>query len=258
MKYNMSTTDMKYNCLISAIPKYWKQAILQSQQSEMLQQEFPNLYHLKSINKDIRLVLNRDVYKYLVKCCVSHPSPQSKWIENYPFLETLNWSTIYVISKNCIIESRLQSFQYSIINRYINCNYNLHLWNIVDSPACKTCNQIDTIEHYFFYCPDAKQFWARFSNMLHYTINYDHIFTVLEILLGIPCDKHTVLSLINLVIVLGKWFIHQCRMSEKMICFLEFISFLKRKIELLTLIDSLKEHKNDLFTEICQSLLDNL
>ena len=59
----------------------------------------------------------------------------------------------------CLRETKLQSFQYKIIQRIINCNKKLFDMTIKNSPICTYCDQTDDIGHLFFLCKDVYQFW---------------------------------------------------------------------------------------------------
>ena len=56
----------------------------------------------------------------------------------------------------------LQSLQYKILHKIINCNYWLYKIRIIDSPKCRYCDEDETIEHFFFGCTVTKQFWYVF------------------------------------------------------------------------------------------------
>ena len=106
-------------------------------------------YDFQHLKLNVSCVTNRLLYRYLTCQKSTRPTAEDKWIEYYPFLETIDWSTIYTLQFMTLSDSRLQSFQYSILHRYFGCNYNLYLWKISENSLCENCNRIDTIEHYF-------------------------------------------------------------------------------------------------------------
>ena len=81
-----------------------------------------------------------------------------KWIESYPFLETLEWERFYILPFRLTTEPHLQSFQYKIMNRIINCRDKLFTWKISLDNKCEYCNNIDTLEHHLFYCIESKKY----------------------------------------------------------------------------------------------------
>ena len=73
---------------------------------------------------------SKDIYKWIITRKIQTPTSLEKWIIIYPFLENIDWAKIYMIPYRCIVEPSLQSFQYKIINRLLNCNENLCKWKI--------------------------------------------------------------------------------------------------------------------------------
>ena len=220
--HNIHINDMKYNSLISAIPKHWKKIVSNTDKVNHMLLDKGESY-VFTVGKYLKNVKNKDIYASIIGRLITKPTAENKWIEYYPFLETMNWSNFYVIPKSAFQETKLQTFQYSILHRYLNCNYNLWLWNIKETGSCLFCGELDTIEHRLFLCLESNNLWSRISCTLSYSINFRHEFTILEILLGIPCKKVSLLSLVNYVIVLGKWYIHQSKADDRNVCFLDFL-----------------------------------
>ena len=121
MNYNIST--LFYNSLICAIPQKWKLLIRAH--------NIPNNYlkhDITHLKKDISQLKARDIYGYFTFTKIM-PTSVDKWIEYYPFLESLDWTQLSRLPYRISHEPKLQSFQYSIINQFINCIYNLFLWD---------------------------------------------------------------------------------------------------------------------------------
>ena len=75
------------------------------------------------------------------------PTAVSTWIDLFPFLEQVNWAHLFTYVNKVTSELYLQSFQYKVTNRTLNCNYNLFKWNILDHSICEYCPLVtDTIE----------------------------------------------------------------------------------------------------------------
>ena len=115
------------------------------------------------------------------------------------------YNNVYTITK----ETYLQTFQYKIINRTVNCRYNLHKWKLQQSGKCFYCNQIDTIEHHLYFCHVTDRFWKKTTEWLKELTNIKINFTVCEIIFGIVniCyDGDSIDYVRNYLILLGKWF----------------------------------------------------
>ena len=125
-------------------------------------------------------------------------------MEYYPFLDTLNWSSICSLcstTSSCSnYKFKTTQLQYSIVHRSFGCNYNLYLWNIVESSHCWYCNEVDTLEHYFFYCSQSKSMWNEVEKIVNAALGIHINFTVLEIQLDIPCRKNSIHCVLNLIL----------------------------------------------------------
>ena len=84
------------------------------------------------------------------------------------------------------VETNLQSLQYQIVNRYIPCYANLKLWGKENTDKCPLCNEVDTIEHFFFQCSSIKCIWTNMSTLFQITYDINTEMRGLDILLGIP------------------------------------------------------------------------
>ena len=159
------------------------------------------------------------------------PSVVDKWVEYYPFLINLDWKKIFKLPGIACNEYKLQSLQYSILHRYFQCNYNLHMWQLVDSPNCEYCHVVDNIEYFFFYCESVHNIWncIKRLNIQCFQININ--VTVLEVLLGIPCEKYTALHLINFIFLHVKWYMYQTKKGNNIITFKCLSLKLKNRIE---------------------------
>ena len=155
---SISLDTLKYNQLISAIPNKWK-TILKNNVGGEISKFHKMIYQDKNLSK----VYNRDIYNYIISIKDAIPSSQNKWTEYYPFLEKINWSEIYKLPYEICKDSYIQSLQFKIIHRYINCNENLFKWQLKDNNKCEKCDKPDNLEHYFFYCEEIFQFWENLA-----------------------------------------------------------------------------------------------
>ena len=136
-----------YNCIISAIPKQWKYFI-----KHRINQTHhtKDKYYIINLGKSIMDASNKDIYNKL-SFTNNVPTAQNKWVEYFPFLEAANWCKLYKLPQQCTHETKLQSFQYTILQRFVGCSYNLFLWKLRESPNWAVCEEVDSIEHMFFF-----------------------------------------------------------------------------------------------------------
>ena len=202
VKYACHIPILTYNSIISALPMKWQDKI-------KIKKPLSTINHnINHNNKNVSRLQSRGIYEYMTFAS-SMPSVVDKWVEYYPFLINLDWKKIFILQGIACNEYKLQCLQYSILHRYFYCNYNLHLWQLVDSPDCDYCHVVDNIEHFFFYCKTVHNIWNCIKRLIVQCFQINIKVTVLEVLLGIPCEKYTALHLINCIFLYAKWYIYQ-------------------------------------------------
>ena len=141
-KLESDISQMFYNCMVTCIPVIWKKQVMHE-----------NLNNIEGWSDDVVLYINKKlipiekvssklVYTHLIKENTKPPLSLNVWVELYPFLENFNWSHVFRLPYKIMKECSIQSFQYKILNRILNCNYNLHKWCIKDSPFCIYCKKL--------------------------------------------------------------------------------------------------------------------
>ena len=188
-------------------------------------------HDLPGMRINIPKLTNKKIYKILT-FSKAIPSAENKWVEYYPFLETMNWSDIYSLCSLVTTNSKLRSLQYNRVHRIFCCNYNVYLWKIVEKSVCWYCNKVDTLEHYFFSCEQSKIMWKEVEKIIHNTLGLKISFTVLEILLGIPCKKYTLYHVLNLILLFTKQFIYSQKKQLNAIFPRRLFSSLNQKLKL--------------------------
>ena len=155
---------------------------------------------------------NKDICWELIGNKEIQASGINTWIDLYPFLHEIKWYKIFNAVHHCAIETYLQSFQYKVIHRIINCKYNLYKWNIKENPFCIFCSHFDTTEHHFYLCGFSKLFWENVENWLVDLLKLSEklTFTICEIMFGYSLFKkpNVTTTIINWIISWGKWFIN--------------------------------------------------
>ena len=163
---------------------------------------------------DIRKMTCSQIYWAEIKTINQRPTSYFKWESEY-FFAIFDWDQINVITYECASETYLQSLQFKIIHRYFPCKYNLKLWNIEDSSRCNSCNQVDTLCHYFAECSLVCDFWKYLNTWFVRVFEFCINFTALDILLGIPIyGKNKDLDILNFVILFAKSYIYDCKKKE--------------------------------------------
>ena len=186
---------LTFNALICAIPSNWKLKL----KTENRLDKTPVCYDIGHLKINLNNLTNKKVYENITYS-KSIPTAENKWVEYYPFLEKTDWSIIYKTPFRTTPDIRLHSLQFSILHRFIGCSYNLSNWKIKDSPFCTSCSQLDTVEHFFYYCEEVQVVWSSLKEVNINILKLNCQLTVLKILLGIPSTSllHKVLNLLIL------------------------------------------------------------
>ena len=234
-RLNWNISIYSYNLIYAAIPRNWKQK-LKGWSPTM------NMYNkvylrIKGSLIDLNKISNKDTYYKLLENIIEEPTSIATWVDLFPFLDNIQWENIFLNVHHMIAETYLQTFQYKILHRLTNCNYNLFKWKLKDSPYCNYCSiHIDTIEHHFYLCGFCKQFWEQLGKYLTRTLSLENSLdlTICEVIFGIGLKRNQEPThiILNIVTLFGKWYINSCRRNEKKLSFLEFINMLKHKMHI--------------------------
>ena len=221
---------MEYNCLKSSIPRSWIKEI----KTNPITFKIIDDHSIKIGNKykKIEKITCKDFYWQLSEREITRPTALNKWEELY-FYANFDWKEIFKIPYLVARETSLQSLQYQIINRYFPCKYTVNLWHKDEDDKCSHCNDIETIEHYFFLCDKVQIFWKSFYNWWKNIYNVTIKLGQLDIIFGIINEnKDDMLHVLNFCILLAKKYIYDCKLNNKQIVLLDFIAKIKKRLEI--------------------------
>jgi len=230
-QYSFQVNFLEYRSVLKAIPKRWITEITNDvtcKKGAQIKSE-----DIKKVMCDKILKLtSKQVYWYHMTNLIKQPTAVEKWIEEFPFLHDDDFGDIFVLAQSTG-DTMLQSFQYKILNRIFPCNYMLKKWAISSTDRC-LCGEIDTIEHFFYYCKNALAFWKQVEKWFSLKFNVNIPLKILDILMGIPHMKtqDKLLDILNFIIIHGKWFIYRGRKEDKMPCFASFRRYFKYKVRI--------------------------
>ncbi len=125
-------------------------------------QHFEYNIQLRNTVKVITKVTTKDIYWHLMNKKPCEATACSKWELMYPNF-VFNWDKIFALSYSFCTETKLQSFQFRILHRYMLCNKRLYDMKLRESPLCEICDEVEDIPHRLFYCQECKVFWNQFG-----------------------------------------------------------------------------------------------
>jgi hypothetical protein len=244
-KYKLNVNILNYISLIKNIPKAWLEILKDKS-------DIPSDTDLKLVRILNGNINAKDIYWILVdRKYKEHPSIR-KWEEDYPALVEENeiWPKIYYNSYITTRETTLQSFQYRIINRTINCTKKLYDWGISSTPNCLYCGAVDNIIHFLLKCEKVKNFWKSLLSWWN-SMNIQNIYIygndlAENIIFGFHIIDETFRTL-NYICLNAKYYIYKKRIWENNnICFFEFLIILKNKLIIEKQI-CIKTNREDMF-----------
>ena len=249
-KLGTQITMLKYNSITQSFPKKWKEKITKTVHSTNVNTilETTNSTNIqiqiRNNLKNLEIITSKEIYLNLIQDKFEPPTSITTWIDRFPFLENINWRDIYELPYKIVSEPYLQSYQYKIINRILNCNERLNKWKIKDGPECDSCGEIDTIDHRLYNCRESKKIWEGIYKWIKENFDIKITFTICEVLFGMPANNDVYIKLFNFIILIVKWFINKKKEQNKPLYVLEALILLKNKIESIVLANTLYIREN--------------
>ena len=242
-----------------SLPLEWRRVIRSEYSYKPMREPF--IYHNGAV-----LQLDKCTTKFIYECYVQMkyvtPTCVLKWKTLHVDFDMSEeeWADVFLRPYICLRETKLQSFQYKIINRIINCNKKLFDMKIKNSSVCSYCDQTDDIGHFFFMCKDVYEFWKRICTWWN-TLDYDDVDfpafpNVKTVIFGSQCITETV-AVFNFCMFHIKYYIYRQRLFQDNVFHLhEIQNTILAKLEIEKNICQ-KENKNYKFDKF-EILYENL
>ena len=229
-KYGITVNFLELLQIRQSLPFEWRRIIEQSKNISNIDEPWfsynGKLLPISKANSKTAYIFFRDTNEKI-------PSCNRKWLEQFPHLNEKslsdNFKRIFLMTK----ETKLQSFQYKVLHRYIQCRKKLHEMTIVDNPNCEHCGASDTIIHFFVDCDYVAQFWNTLQDWINAVYRDNNLlFSAENIIFGI--DGETEISkVINYISLIAKYFIYTNRLkSNHALDPMTFFSILKFKLRI--------------------------
>lgn len=231
-KFEIKIDQMFYNSLICAIPQKWKTLVKSNEISNFKRTNPLSLKlenRLTNLSGDLKCKkFCKEFINLKTKDCT--PTATLKW-ENLYNNHDFDWKEIFTLPFRVCRETKLQSFQYQIINRYIASNNILFKWGKVESPLCTKCGEIEDIEHLLYQCTYVEPFWKDFYKFWQKCYDFVINLTIQEILFGITNVMNMPeIHALNFLVLMAKRFIYVSNLDGKNPYFRFFWCQLKNRI----------------------------
>jgi len=225
---NIRISPMAYNSLIHALPKAWKAIMKNADKPEnvltnnqiCIQNKIYNIYELTS----------QQIYWNILEKIIKTPTSLDKWIDEFPFLNDTDFEHFFLLPNLTSRDTKLQTFQYKILNNIIPCRAKLFHWKISDTGLCQYCGSYDNLSHYLYFCETTRNFWNQLTNWVQNTVQFKIQLSVIDIIFGIKNTEDKLLLNINFFILHAKRYIYQRKIDNKDLFLLEFLNMLKQNV----------------------------
>lgn len=195
------------------IPLYWREALSANWKSPPVTGSGVSLYIQEEEQpKDIGSLSAKGMYGRIVTLRRKSNAAYTRWLEGEDGLripDAQEWSNICRRAFSSSRETKLQSFQYRILNRILPCRVFLKRIKISDTDTCRFCQEQDTVAHFLVKCSLVRDFWRGVCKWFGESVNlYLDRLSDGEIVFGLPhsCHKSRV---INFILVHVRFYIYR-------------------------------------------------
>ena len=175
------------------------------------------------IKIDIKKAKSRIYYDIFIEYDFEYPTYMNKLctalnVEHEIYLESFPTTRKYVK------ETKLQVFQYKVLNNIIATNRNLFIWKIKENELCKFCGETDTLLHCLWECSETQKWLQECIKVWSNNTNNLLDISKVEFLMG--CQNCTM----NHVFLITKYYIWKTRFYNKMFNVNAYCCDLKHRI----------------------------
>lgn len=214
-KYGITVSFLELLQIRSAIPLQWKRKICNCTRQQI--DPKPTIATMENSDTNVLAKSTKTLYYSLVKASKPAITSQSRWNETFPTdteQQEEYWSAIYKAPYKVARDTKLQAFQFRIINRFLPCNSFLRNIRIKKEDTCTFCPAPDTIQHFLFYCPIVVAFWKAVITWFEEETQTQLHVSLRAFLFGVPEDIMNS-KVINFIILFVKFFIYRQKLFHQ-------------------------------------------
>lgn len=216
---------LEYNSIVSAIPPHWKRIIKENNPDlGDSANEWPDKFRLLERGKP-----TKNIYQMLRdEIAVDNSTLSILWNNDLRInLDKRKMNRIFTNVKEITMSSKLRYFQYRILVRALILNVRVAKWDPDVSHKCTFCDAYpETIVHFFYECIYAKKIWNPLVKWCKYMYDCDCQFSLENVILNNYRGSNR--SLINVLILIAKFYLYKVRVIKAKPSFLEFIADVDR------------------------------
>jgi hypothetical protein len=231
-KYQIQSRFLEYESLIHAIPKKWKETIINDNRSVHFKCFIDFTFKINNINKKLVDIKTKEIYWELINKIKERPTSEESWKSKSELdLKTEEWKVIYKMAYRLTKDTKLINFNFKITHRILAVGQQLHKWKINKDDKCKECNSIDTIEHYLVQCPIVLEFWYSIFTWWKNMTQIQFPILAYEIIFGIPNEsKENIIDNFNFIILCGNYYVYRKKQRSESLDTYEFLIECKNRL----------------------------
>ena len=159
------------------------------------------------------------------------PTAKQKLSARYPDIN-INWEKVYSLFFRVTVDSKIREFQNKVLNDIVYTNEKLFRFGPVKSLSCTFCRkEWESLEHLLFLCNFSSDFWKHVLSWLKDNNIQIETFIMTDAIFGKLVIEDD-FSVINHVILLGKYYLYQKKCNGNLPSFCSFITRLKRALSI--------------------------
>ena len=212
---------MRYNSLISAIPKVWR-AQLRKGSPENNVTRYDDHVRRSNLASYAYEEIVKKLYKEKPICAVKH------WEKEFGSSVTISvffrsCNELYAVT-NYI---KLRSFQYRLLNRALVLNTHLYRWNILADNQCSLCySSKETLRHLFYDCELVYDIWRKVYNFIKSICQAEYELTYYNVIFNSIHKQKSHIA--NFIALVTKLYIYTKRCLKTELNFIELRNLVLR------------------------------
>ena len=221
LKSMFQLSTMQLNCIISAIPKVWKQAL-------------KNKVEIGKANTNYEMFCKKSksaafIYKQLIEKESVLKNAFYKWsvtVRNE--IEFDEYVTLFKLIQKLTTNVKLRSFQFRFLHSAIIFNKQLFKWKMKQSNLCTNCKEsTENMYHFFFECDYAKRVYKWANDYCRKINSKDQINETDQCILTSLVNQEST-HVFNFIFLLAKHYLYVTRCTNKNINHAEFIGRIEK------------------------------
>lgn len=214
LKYNLNIPFLQVFQIRSSLPSKWRR-LLVNPAGNNLSIKLQIVASDESL-MDISQASSKRLYKIIITRKKQKISSQRKWNLEFPPPAGISiadyWESKYRSAFRSVRETKLQSFQFKLLHRIIPCSKYLKTIRVKDDDKCPACGEVDSLSHFFYFCPLVQLIWNSICNWFAGQVNILLANTdVGEVILGVPRENPQA-RVLNYIILSFKFYIFRQRL----------------------------------------------